>query len=464
MTVLAEPRCASGFGVCRSDLAVRTDVNYARMEPVVKDLLSRFRYPLTTLGRLTSKVQYGSSSKAVDEQVGTPMLRMTNIQDGDWDFDILKYTTLDLGEQAKYLLARGDLCFTRTNGSKDLVGKCAVFRDEGSWIYASYIIRVRIRDQEQYLPEFLARFLNSDVGRVQIDWLSRQALMTNINSDEIKDLRVPHPDPKIQDQMVRDLRVHRDHYRARIGEVRDLLMRGDEEIALRLDLKPPVPTNAQAWTVSRGAFTREGGRLNAEFFHPERLRTIKMLVEGRNPAHRMDTVADFVKDTQIGIGDGDRYIGLGNVERDTGELVTSRDEEDDLPTGHVVRFKAGDVLFGKLRPYLNKVHLADGDGVCSPEFFVLRPRSGIRGEYLAAILRSQLTLAQTRHMAGGNTHPRLTPADVHAMFIPVPDDDKLQNEIADSEAKNRTEARTLKAKADQRWTAAKGRFGDGLVT
>jgi hypothetical protein len=67
----------------RQSATVRADVNYARMAPVVKDLLGHFRYPLSRLGSLTSKVQYGSSSKAVEEAVGTPMIRMTNLQNGE---------------------------------------------------------------------------------------------------------------------------------------------------------------------------------------------------------------------------------------------------------------------------------------------------------------------------------------------------------------------------------------------
>lgn len=130
------------------------------------------------------------------------MIRMTNLQDGDWDLDVLKYTTLDEDEQKKYLLEQGDLCFTRTNGSKDLVGKCAVFREEGSWIFASYVVRVRIQDQDDYLPEFLARFLNSDVGRIQIDQFSRQALMTNINSHEIGQVDLVEIWPKLAEEHV----------------------------------------------------------------------------------------------------------------------------------------------------------------------------------------------------------------------------------------------------------------------
>ncbi len=461
MSALAPPRPALGFAIPRSQLAVRADVNYARMEPTVTDLLGRFRHPLSRLGDLTSKVQYGSSSKAVEEAVGTPMLRMTNLQDGDWDLDLLKYTTLDEDEQEKYLLKKGDLCFTRTNGSKDLVGKCAVFRQEGSWIFASYVIRVRIKDQGEYLPEFLARFLNSDVGRVQINRFSRQALMTNINSEEIKELMVPHPDPAAQKAMVDDLNGHWEHYRQRMKAVRNLLTQGDQEVAQRLGLERPPSTNPMSWAVRRSGLIA-GGRLNAEFFHPERVLTARAILDGEHPAYPLDQVATFVKAKQKGMKPTDFYVGLANVERDTGELLPGTDE-DDLPTGDVVQFKAGDVLFGKLRPYLNKVHLADVDGVCSPEFFVLRPNEGARGEYLAAILRSRLTLTQTKHMAGGNTHPRLTPADVHAMYIPVPDDDTTQDEIADVEAENRVEARKVKAQADESWTAAKQRFGDDLV-
>jgi hypothetical protein len=442
---------------------VRADVNFARMEPIVTDLLGRFRFPLSRLGDLVNKVQYGSSSRAVAEAIGPPMLRMTNLQDGDWDLDELKYTTLSEEEQAAYLLEKGDLCFNRTNGSKDLVGKCAVFREEGSWIYASYVIRVRITNQAEYLPEFLARFLNSAVGRVQIDRLSRQALMTNINSDEVRALMVPHPPPDVQRQMVEDLGADWKLCRDRLAHARGLLLQCDEEIALRLGLKPPPRTPALAWGVRRAALTGDNGRLNAEFFHPERVQTVRLIVDGGTPSHRVDAVADFVKEKQTGITPGDNYVGLANVERDTGELVSANIEDDDLPTGDVVCFRAGDVLFAKLRPYLNKVHLAEADGVCSPEFFVLRPRAGVRAEYLAAILRSQLTLTQTRHMAGGNTHPRLTPADVHAMFVPVPADQAVQNQIADAEAESREKARSIKAQAGADWTAAKQRFGDDLV-
>jgi restriction endonuclease S subunit len=115
----------------------------------------------------------------------------------------------------------------------------------------------------------------------------------------------------------------------------------------------------------------------------------------------------------------DSYLGLASIRGNTGELTGVSEEVE----GATVRFRRGDVLFARLRPYLNKVHVAETDGTCSPEFYVLRVRANraILPEYLAIILRSRWVLAQTVHMMTGNTHPRLADEDVAALRLPVPD-------------------------------------------
>jgi len=385
---------------------------------------------------------------------------MVNLQDGDWDLTDLKYTTLPEEAQKPFLLKKGDLCFNRTNGSKDLVGKCAVFiEDDESYIFASYVIRVRLADQHEYLPEFLARFLNSSVGRVQVDQISRQALMTNINSEEIRELRVPHPPIGIQEQMVKELHGHDLAKQRRLADVADLLAAGDREIAKSLQVVPARPGPVGGYAVSRRDLS-SSGRMNVEFFHPERVRIIRSILNSAIPASRLDEMASFVRE-QISVPRADDfYVGLANVARNTGELRLNM--EDEMPEGPCMKFRTGDVLFGKLRPYLNKVHLAERDGVCSPEFLVLRVKEDVRAEYLAAVLRSEIMLAQTRHMASGNTHPRLTTSDLHEMMIPRPEA-PLQDNIAAIEQENRARAREIKHTAVEEWAAAKARFGDGLV-
>lgn len=440
-------------------MQLRADVNFARYLPAVEALQARMRYEMVPLESIASVVQYGDSSKSIEEDNGAPILRMNNLRDGDWDLSDLKYTSLSESERSKYELDEGDMLFNRTN-SKELVGKCAVFREAGRWYFAGYLIRVRVKDPRDYNPEFLARFLNSDVGRVQIDRLSRQIIgMANVNAEEIKSLLVPKPPRRVQEQMVKRLAKEWKARSEALSQSADLLETGNREVASRLALHPPIVETPIAFASTREGMIL-GDRLNPDFFHPERIESIRAIEASGSTAKRLTDLAEFARETVPAPQSGEFYIGLANAEKDTGELIFNPEEE--LPEGDCVRFQPGDVLYSKLRPYLNKVLLAEQGGVASPEFFVLRARAGVRAAYLAAILRSPIVLAQTRHMISGNTHPRLTKQDVENMYLPLPAL-SVQDAVAKVEGKARRKARALRHKSDRTWSAAKKKFGDDLI-
>jgi type I restriction enzyme S subunit len=74
------------------------------------------------------------------------------------------------------------------------------------------------------------------------------------------------------------------------------------------------------------------------------------------------------------------FVGMEHIQSHTTKLLAT------APTSSVrsvaSRFYRGDVLYGRLRPYLNKVWLAEFDGLCSPEFIVFPPTAGIDPAYL----------------------------------------------------------------------------------
>jgi type I restriction enzyme S subunit len=63
------------------------------------------------------------------------------------------------------------------------------------------------------------------------------------------------------------------------------------------------------------------------------------------------------------------YIGMENIESWTGKYV-KKNEVKPESTSNV--YKAGNILFGKLRPYLAKVFITEDDGICSSEFLVFK--------------------------------------------------------------------------------------------
>src|SRR2546422_24519 len=204
------------FAVRRGQAIRRVDVNYNLLTDEVTHRLGHPHYPLTPLSSLELLLQYGCSKRATEEAVGYRILRMNNLQAEGWALEELKYVQLSPAEFASWRLERGDIVFNRTN-SKELVGKCEVFNEEGDWVFASYLMRLRV-DREKSLPEFVAAFLNTRAGRVQIDRASRQIIgMSNINAEEIRALRIPLPELPKQVELLGMLQIGRD---ARFGKLK----------------------------------------------------------------------------------------------------------------------------------------------------------------------------------------------------------------------------------------------------
>ncbi|PTQ55811.1 MAG: Type I restriction-modification system, specificity subunit S [Candidatus Carbobacillus altaicus] len=112
------------------------------------------------------------------------------------------------------------------------------------------------------------------------------------------------------------------------------------------------------------------------------------------------------------------YIALEHVESWTGRLrLPSGDIQFD---SQVKRFRAGDVLFGKLRPYLAKVVRPEQSGVCVGEFFVLRAKSVVSPHYLEVVLRSVRAIDFVNSSTYGAKMPRADWTFVGAMLFPLP--------------------------------------------
>ena len=94
------------------------------------------------------------------------------------------------------------------------------------------------------------------------------------------------------------------------------------------------------------------------------------------------------------------------------------------------RFDAGDVLYGKLRPYLNKVAFAEEPGVCTTEIVPIKPNDAVNGRYLFHWLRHPEFLAYVTEVSHGVNMPRLgTEAGRQGPFVLAPKNE--QKRIAD---------------------------------
>jgi restriction endonuclease S subunit len=124
------------------------------------------------------------------------------------------------------------------------------------------------------------------------------------------------------------------------------------------------------------------------------------------------------------------YVGLENIESETGRLVgqtrTPYREIKSVKT----RFAPADVLYGKLRPVLNKVYLAEETGICSTDILVFRFASGNQARYYAAYFKSAAFNAQVLQTVAGQQLPRTSWDRMKAIRVPVPSPDELHAIVA----------------------------------
>ena len=113
-------------------------------------------------------------------------------------------------------------------------------------------------------------------------------------------------------------------------------------------------------------------------------------------------------------------LELEDIEKDSGRLLQRKTKSDRNINGVRHSFKKGDVLYSKLRTYLNKVLVADQEGYCTTEIVPITCVQGIIPEYLCHVLRSRYYVDYTTSLGYGVKMPRLGTADALKSMIPVP--------------------------------------------
>jgi len=115
------------------------------------------------------------------------------------------------------------------------------------------------------------------------------------------------------------------------------------------------------------------------------------------------------------------YLGLEHVESGTGRITrdASTTSMDDGMSA-TFRFDERHILYGKLRPYLNKVALPAFEGRCTTEIMPLRPTDVIDREYLAFILRSERVVAAATRFSTGSRMPRADLDQLLTLEIEIP--------------------------------------------
>lgn len=267
-------------------------------------------------------------------------------------------------------LKKDDVFICMSSGSKDHIGKVA-YIEENTNYYAGGFMGIIRTNPSKCLSKYLYYYLLASLKfREEIKLLTQGANINNISST-INTIEIPLPPLEKQTQIVNEL-----------------------------DSYQKIVKHAQGIASS----------YNSSFYVNEKC-------EMTTVGELFETVSTII-DPQAESGTIN-YIGLENIEAGTGKIIGEiKSNIQDIKSAKRV-FSKGNILFGKLRPALNKVAYANLDGICSTDIIVLRPKlADINPQFYSVLLRSVEFNAMVLNGVSGGQLPRVDLDYLFALQIP----------------------------------------------
>ena len=332
-----------------------------------------------------------SIADRVDDPTSAGVTQYVGLEHLDPDsIEITRFGTPEDVSATKLRFYPGDVIYARRRAYQKKLG---VARFEGICSAHALVLRARA---ESCLPGFLPYFLHSDQFHNRALEISVGSLSPTINWSTLKHQVFRMPSLDEQERILELLSVVDAHAEA---------LRNQATVAenfRRVVLHDLLNTGGEDWTE-----TTLGG--------------ISNLVTRRTSPDNVAT--------------GIPYVGLDHVDP-RAPLVTRWGEVASVSSS-VTPFEPDDVLFGRLRPYLHKVAIADFPGVCSPEILVLRASSLCMARFLHLLCSTDETIKKCVEMSAGTRMPRTSSADLASIFAllpPLVEQKKIVDEISKIDA------------------------------
>ena len=380
------------------------------------------------------------------KETGTIVLRSCNIKNGKMDFKDLVRVQADIKEN-QYIY-ENDILICARNGSRSLVGKCAIM--QGLTEVASFGAFMAVF--RSICNEYVYYYFNTSLFRSSFDNDDSKQI-NQVTQAILRDTLIPLPPLAEQTRIV--TKLHEilsavDFINNGIKETETIITNVKGKIldlAIRGKLVPQNPDDEPASVlleriraekeelIKQGKIKRDKkesvifkGEDNSYYIRAgEQVEDISAWELDDLPENwaicALGEICDYgscinVETDQI--TDDEWILDLEDIEKDSGKVLCKirKLERNAVSTKH--KFSNGQVLYSKLRPYLNKVVLADEDGYCTSEILPLDFMDIIVPNYARYYLMSPTFLKYADRCSYGVKMPRLSTTDGKKAVFTVP--------------------------------------------
>ena len=354
------------------------------------------------------------------------------------------------GMKKSRFVHKGDFLLTNSMS----FGRPYILNIEGcihdGWLVISNIYQL-------YSMDYLYYLLSSPFAHSQFSGKVSGAVVKNLNSNKVADSLFPLPPLSEQKRIVRRiefLEPYVEEYDKAASELTALNDSFPEQIkksilqyAIQGKLVPQDPSDEPASVLLEKIKTEKQKLIKAGKIKKDKQESYIYKRDNRHYEKMGDKEVDITDEIPFEIPNSWVWVRLGNVvnygetptvsypqcqdknmwildlediEKDTSKLLSRYRIKDKKFNSTKKTFCKGNVLYCKLRPYLNKVMVADEDGICTSEIIPLQIYYGIVPEYLKECLKSPYFYQYVNSLTYGIKMPRLGTTNGKRSLIPLP--------------------------------------------
>ena len=385
---------------------------------------------------------------------GIPFVTAKNVKVGYTDYSISEYISQDSYDKRKRrgISCKGDILFT----TEAPLGNVAL-ADLSEFSAGQRLITLQNYSAETQLNNVLfMNFLLSDFFRQQLKEKQTGTTVKGIKAEKLKELMLPVPPFAEQQRIVERIEKLLPHIAAydtaeqKLSKLNaafpDALKKSILQAAVQSKLVEQNPNDEPALVllermraekealVKAGKIKRdkhESAIFRRDNSYYEKLDGIERCIDDEIPFEIPDSwmwtrlgeicnYGDCISISSEAISPDSWMLNLEDIERESGRLLHRKikNEVKSLSTKHC--FFEGQVLYSKLRPYLNKVIIADRDGYCTSEILPLNFGLNIFNRYAHLFLMSPYFVDYATQCSYGVKMPRLGTNDGKNALVPLP--------------------------------------------
>ena len=357
----------------KQHIEIETKWDLVKLEEVVETLESGSR-PKGGVGNITSGVL----------SLGGEHIHSSH---GTIDLENPKYVPFDFYKNSKKgILNQNDILLCKDGA---LTGKVALLRNElidREAMINEHVFLLRCNDI--YKQKYLFNFLFSKDGQKLLKMNITGSAQGGLNSTNLKNIKIPIPPLEIQQQIIEECEA--------------------------ID---------QASQSAQQTITQAKAEIESKVTQEQKQNITLDSLLYRNS----ETIDPNSENGAI------YYIGLENIESNTGKVIGKTNFDYSEIKSNKIIFIKDDILYGKLRPNLNKVLLADQDGICSTDILVLRSRNYKLRKFYKYYLMSKIFNEKVLNTVSGQQLPRTSWDKIKNFTIPVPPLEEQKKLIAEVE-------------------------------